>query len=90
MKILTNKNTEICTKEAEIAILEQRIGVIETNEDKIEQILISFEKTQDLLREEIQKLNTTFNVLKWSLGISITMFAGIFVFLITELIKIIH
>lgn len=79
-----------CKKEADIALLEQRIGVIESNEEKIENILISFERTQDLLREEIQKLNTTFNVLKWSLGLAITMFAGIFVFLITELIKIIH
>lgn len=79
-----------CKKEADIALLEQRIGVMESNEEKIENILISFERTQDLLREEIQKLNTTFNVLKWAFGISITLFAGIFVFIITEVIKLIH
>lgn len=68
---------------------EEKVEVALNQTDNLEDTLKKLDATQDKLAIEIAQLNTTFNILKWLIGILITLFGGIFVFLITELIKLI-
>lgn len=44
----------------------------------------------DKLENQVSQLNATMNTLKWVITISIALFGGIVVFLITNLIQMIH
>lgn len=44
----------------------------------------------DKLENQVSQLNATMNTLKWVITISIALFGGIIVFLITNLIQLIH
>ena len=44
----------------------------------------------DNLETQVTQLNATMNTLKWIITISIALFGGVVVFLITNLIQIIH
>lgn len=68
---------------------EEKVEVVLNQTDNLEYTLKKLDATQDKLAIEIAQLNTTFNILKWLVSILIALFGGIFVFLITELIKII-
>ena len=44
----------------------------------------------DKLEIQVTQLNTTMNTLKWVITVSIALFGGVLVFLITNLIQLIH
>lgn len=68
---------------------EEKVKTIFKQNDKLEETLKKLDCTQDRLAIEIAELNNTFTILKWLVTILIALFGGIFVFLVTELIKII-
>jgi len=47
-------------------------------------------KKIDKLETQVTQLNATMNTLKWIITISIALFGGVIVFLITNLIQLIH
>lgn len=94
MKEMTQHNN--CVHEDQFIDLEKRvtsneeqIKTIFKQNTRLEQTLTKLDATQDRLTVEIAELNNTFNILKWLVTILITLFGGIFVFLVTELIKLI-
>lgn len=44
----------------------------------------------DKLETQVTQLNTTLNTLKWIITITVALFGGVIVFLITNLIQLIH
>lgn len=44
----------------------------------------------DKLETQVTQLNTTMNTLKWVITVAIALFGGVIVFLITNLIQLIH
>lgn len=47
-------------------------------------------KKIDNLETQVTQLNTTMNTLKWIITVSIALFGGVVVFLLTNLIQMIH
>ena len=47
-------------------------------------------KKIDKLETQVTQLNATMNTLKWIITISVALFGGVIVFLITNLIQLIH
>lgn len=89
-------NNHDCVREEQFTNIENRltaneeqIKTIFKQNNRLEQTLTKLDATQDRLTVEIAELNNTFNILKWLVTILITLFGGIFVFLVTELIKLI-
>ncbi|MDO5824664.1 hypothetical protein [Methanobrevibacter sp.] len=68
---------------------EEKVKTIFKQNDKLEETLKKLDCTQDRLAIEIAELNNTFTILKWLVGVLITLFSGMSVFLVTELIKLI-
>lgn len=92
---MTLKNHD-CVREEQFTNIEKRltsneeqIKTIFKQNNRLEETLNKLDATQDRLTVEIAELNNTFNILKWLVTILITLFGGIFVFLVTELIKLI-
>ena len=85
-----NNNTKNCYQEHRIIKLEHDIQQNKNTTEKHEQLLEELNKNIQTLNEIIISLKTTFNTLKWVLGIIVALFGGIFIFLITELIRLIH
>lgn len=92
---MTLKNHD-CVREEQFTNIEKRltsneeqIKTIFKQNNRLEETLNKLDATQDKLTVEIAELNNTFNILKWLVTILITLFGGIFVFLVTELIKLI-
>lgn len=81
---------DYCKQESRITAVEEKVSTIFHNQDRFEATLEKLDKTQDKLAVSIAELNNTFRVLQVIGGILVTLFAGIAVFLITELIKMIH
>lgn len=79
-----------CYQEHRIIKLEHDIQLTKNTTEKHEQLLEELNKNIQTLNEIIISLKTTFNTLKWVLGIIVALFGGIFIFLITELIRLIH
>lgn len=86
----TIHHDELCPQESRITAVEEKITTIFHNQDKIESTLDKLDKTQDKLAISIAELNRTFQVLKVIGGILVTLFGGIAVFIIIEIIKMIH
>lgn len=89
-------NNHDCVREEQFTNIENRltaneeqIKTIFKQNTRLEQTLTKLDATQDKLAIEIAELNNTFNILKWLVTILITLFGGISVFLVTELIKLI-
>lgn len=81
---------DYCKQESRITAVEQQVNTVSNNQNKFEDTLKKLDETQDKLAISIAELSNTFKVLQVIGGISVTLFAGIAVFLITELIKMIH
>lgn len=81
---------ELCPQESRLTAVEEKIVTIFHNQDKLEGTLNKLDKTQDKLAISIAELNRTFQVLKVIGGILVALFGGIAVFLVTEVIRIIH
>lgn len=88
-KTLQESNNHYCTQEDRIARLEEKVKTIFLQQDKIDETLDLINQTQIQLLQEITHLNSIINTLKWTLGILITIFGGVFVFILSEIIKLI-
>lgn len=82
-------NQHYCIHEERIARLEEKVKTIFLQQDKIDETLELINKTQIELLTEITHLNSIINTLKWTLGILIAVFGGVFVFILSEIIKLI-
>jgi chromosome segregation ATPase len=83
------KEHENCIHEKEIAEIRQQIKTLYTQDARIEKTLDKIDSTQEMLLQQVTTLNSTLSTLKWAVAIFITATGGIFIFLTTELIKII-
>lgn len=86
---LTNDQQHYCIHEEKLARLEEKVKTIFLQQDKIDETLELINKTQVKLLQEITHLNSIINTLKWTLGILIAVFGGVFVFILSEIIKLI-
>lgn len=78
-----------CINEERIARLEEKVKTIFLEQDKLDETLQLINRTQIELLQEITRLNSIINTLKWTLGILIAVFGGVFVFILSEIIKLI-
>lgn len=83
------KEHENCIHEKEIAEIRQQIKTLYTQDARIEKTLDKIDSTQEMLLQQVTTLNSTISTLKWAVAIFITVTGGIFIFLTTELIKLI-
>ena len=73
---------EKCIHEAEIAEIKHQIKTLYSQDARIEKTLDKIDNTQEMLLQQV-------TTLKWAVAIFITATGGIFIFLTTELIKLI-
>ena len=78
-----------CIHEEKLARLEEKVKTIFLEQDKLQVTLDLINRTQIELLQEITHLNSIINTLKWTLGILIAVFGGVFVFILSEIIKLI-
>ena len=89
-KVLHDINDQhFCIHEERLARLEEKVKTIFAEQSKIATNLDLINKTQIQLLQEITHLNSVINTLKWTLGILIAIFGGVFVFILSEIIKLI-
>lgn len=86
--ILTDFHT--CHKETEITRLEEKVKTLFVEHDKLNDTLSAINKTQMELLTQITNLNSIISTLKWTLTVMIAVFGGLFLFVLTEVIKMIH
>lgn len=87
--IVHNQNEE-CVNESRIVRLEEKVAQTEKQQETHDTILKELNQNIQKLSEVMVSTQATLNTLKWVLTIVITAFRGIMIFLVTELIKIIH
>lgn len=101
---LTAIETKMKHKRYELNDLHEKLDVQEKNMDKLVQevtkLATILQETQnsrsehgkkiDSLENQVTQLNATMNTLKWVITVAIALFGGVIVFLITNLIQIIH
>lgn len=85
----SNQHQHYCIHEQKLARLEEKIKTIFLQQDKLDETLELINRTQIELLQEITHLNSIINTLKWTLGILIAVFGGVFVFILSEIIKMI-
>lgn len=86
----SNNESKIYTNWHDIELLKKKYKDLEYKHYEMMKVLKDINNCQqDLIREAV-KQNTTFNTLKWSIGIALTIFGGILSFMMIELIKLIH
>lgn len=85
----THNCQQYCANEQRIAKLEEKVRSIFFEQDKFNETLHLINTTQVELLKEITHLNSIINTLKWTLGILIAVFGGVFVFILSEIIKLI-
>lgn len=78
-----------CIQEERLARLEEKTKTIFLEQNKLNETLELINHTQIQLLQEITHLNSVINTLKWTLGILIAIFGGVFVFITSEIIKLI-
>ena len=78
-----------CIHEERLARLEEKVKTIFVEQTKLDETLDLINRTQIQLLQEITHLNSIINTLKWTLGIMIAVFGGVFVFILSEIIKLI-
>lgn len=79
-----------CYKEAEISRLEEKVKTLFLEHQKLNDTLDNINKTQLELLKQITNLSSIINTLKWTLTVMVAVFGGLFVFIVSEIIKIIH
>lgn len=85
----SNQCQHYCIHEEKLARLEEKIKTIFAQQNKLDSTLELINKTQLELLQEITHLNSIINTLKWTMGILIAVFGGVFVFIVSEIIKLI-
>lgn len=85
----SNNHPPYCINEQRISRLEEKVKTIFLEQNKLNDTLDLINRTQIQLLQEITHLNSIINTLKWTLGILIAVFGGVFVFILSEIIKLI-
>lgn len=78
-----------CDNDGRITRLEEKVKTIFLEQEKANETLQLINTTQIQLLQEITQLNSIINTLKWTIGILIAVFGGVFVFILSEIIKLI-
>lgn len=78
-----------CPNDSRITKIETRVDHLEEHQETFEKKLTDHKESLDKNTLAIEKQVTTWNNLKWMLGIGLTIFGGLFTLLLWELIKII-
>ena len=81
---------DVCHKEAELTRLEEKVKTLFNEYQKLNETLNLINQTQIELLTQITHLNSIIDTLKWTLTIIIAILGGLFVFIFSEIIKIIH
>ena len=79
-----------CIKQEEITRLQEKVKTLFVEHQKLNETLSNINKTQMELLTQITNLSSIINTLKWTLTTMITIFGGLFVFILIEVIKIIN
>lgn len=79
-----------CYSQDRIIRLEEKVKTLFIEHNKLNDTLTLINTTQTELLKQITALNSIINTLKWTLTITVAIFAGLFVFIMTEIIKLIH
>jgi len=79
-----------CIKEADISRLDEKVKTLFLEHQKLNDTLDNLNNTQMELLKQITNLTSIINTLKWTLTIMVAVFGGLFVFIVSEIIKIIH
>lgn len=101
---LTAIETKMKHKRYELNDLHERISEQEKNMDRLVQevtkLATLLQETQksrtehsnkiDSLENQVTQFNATMNTLKWVITVAIALFGGVIVFMVTNLIQIIH
>lgn len=87
---LQNNNHHVCINQAEIARLSEKVKTLFLEYDKLNETLATINATQKELLVQITNLGSIINTLKWTITIMIAFFGGLFVFILSEVIKLIH
>lgn len=86
---ISEHQQHFCIHEERLARLEEKVKTIFAEQTKLDATLELINRTQIELLQEITHLNSVINTLKWTLGILIAIFGGVFVFILSEIIKLI-
>lgn len=89
LKEINQHQQHYCIHEEKLARLEEKVKTIFLEQNKLDETLELINRTQIELLQEITHLNSIINTLKWTLGILIAVFGGVFVFILSEIIKLI-
>lgn len=79
-----------CIKQEEIARLGEKIKTLFLEYEKLNDTLRTLNTTQMELLTQITNLGSIINTLKWTITIMIALFGGLFIFILSEVIKLIH
>ena len=94
---IKNKRSDVRELKETLHVQAENITVLTTEVTRLATILqenqhVRDEQTKkiDDLELQVAQVNATMNTLKWILTVFIALFGGLMVFLVSELIKIIH
>ena len=87
---LNELNEKLTEQAKHIDTLVQEVTKLATLLQETQSSRIEHGKKIDKLEPKVTQLNATMNTLKWIITISIALFGGVIVFLITNLIQLIH
>jgi len=82
-------NATYCQKQQEITRLEEKVKTLFAEHQKLNETLATLNETQVELLKQITNLSSIINTLKWTLTLMVAIFGGLFVFITSEIIKII-
>lgn len=89
--MLHNQNNEpYCKNESRIVKLEEQVDQHHKITDEHAELLKEINKNISNLCRMMSRTQATFDTLKWVAGFIVALFGGAFIFIITELIKMIH
>ena len=80
---------EKLTIEERVVKLEERVRTLFFNYSDFKENLIQIERNQTLLLEQVNRLNSILNTLKYVLGLFFLIFGTVFSYILWEIIKII-
>ena len=81
---------EYCKQEGRISAIEERLTKKHGEIDELNHKTDKLDEAVTALKVAVTELTSTLSTIKWVIGIGVGLFAGVMVFLVTELIKLIH
>lgn len=88
--VLNELNDKITSQDEHLDKLVQEVTKLATILQETQNSRRDHGEKIDKLELQVSQLNATMNTLKWVITVAIAMFGGVMVFLITNLIQLIH